>query len=252
MCYQALVAGSEEFTKRLLTDAGIQSGMRVLDLGCGRGRSSKLLSEIVGAKGQVIGVDRDEEALAKARQQELGNATFVAADICELSDELGSFDAAFCRRVLMYLPSVEDALKGVARLLRSNGLLVCQENDASVGPTSGRPLPLHEKVRGWIWKAIRREGANLQMGFDLPSLLLDAGFTLENVRAEALLVTPDSQDGEMAAIVRAILPRIVEAEAASREEIEIDSLHERLLQERRDVATTYMGELVFGVWARKG
>ena len=59
----------EPFTRRLLARAGIESGMRVLDVGCGPGDVSFLLSELVGAGGSVVGVERDEQALERARQR---------------------------------------------------------------------------------------------------------------------------------------------------------------------------------------
>lgn len=45
-------------------------GLTVLDLGCGAGRDVYLLSQLVGEKGKVIGVDMTEEQLAVARKHE--------------------------------------------------------------------------------------------------------------------------------------------------------------------------------------
>jgi SAM-dependent methyltransferase len=45
----------EPFTRQLLGQAGIRSGMRVLDVGSGAGDSSFLLAEFVGQGGEVIG-----------------------------------------------------------------------------------------------------------------------------------------------------------------------------------------------------
>ena len=47
----------EPYTRRLFVDAGISTGMRVLDVGCGSGDVSMLAGEIVGPSGQVVGVD---------------------------------------------------------------------------------------------------------------------------------------------------------------------------------------------------
>ena len=41
-------------TERLLRSAGIERGMRVLDLGCGAGDVSMLAGELVGASGSMI------------------------------------------------------------------------------------------------------------------------------------------------------------------------------------------------------
>jgi ubiquinone/menaquinone biosynthesis C-methylase UbiE len=48
-----------DFTTRLLSDAGIGQGMRILDVGCGSGDVSFLLCDLVGGGGEVIGVDHD-------------------------------------------------------------------------------------------------------------------------------------------------------------------------------------------------
>src|ERR1700728_925907 len=56
-------------TERLLRSAGIGTGMRVLDLGCGAGDVSILAAELVGPSGSVVGVDRNSDVIAEARQR---------------------------------------------------------------------------------------------------------------------------------------------------------------------------------------
>lgn len=46
-------------------------GWRVLDLGCGSGRDVYALSQIVGASGEVVGVDMTPEQLETARAYRL-------------------------------------------------------------------------------------------------------------------------------------------------------------------------------------
>lgn len=43
--------------------AGITSGMRVLDIGCGVGDVAVLAAEFVGPTGSVVALDRDQQAL---------------------------------------------------------------------------------------------------------------------------------------------------------------------------------------------
>jgi hypothetical protein len=117
-------------------------------------------------------------------------------------------------------------------------------------PASLTPLPLHERVHGWIWRTVEREGANVHMGFDLASVLEQAGLTVEQVRAEAIVQTPKA-DYAIGLVVRAMLPRIVQQGVASEEEIHADTLDQRLVEERRKANATYVGDMVFGAWARK-
>src|SRR5262249_41337764 len=50
-------------TERLMRDAGIGRGMRVLDMGCGVGDVSMLAAELVGGPGSVVGIDRSSAAI---------------------------------------------------------------------------------------------------------------------------------------------------------------------------------------------
>lgn len=78
-------------------------GLTILDLGCGAGRDVYVLSQLVGEKGQVIGVDMTEEQLAVARRHEKfhqkafgykrGNVRFLHGYI-ERLDELALADAS--------------------------------------------------------------------------------------------------------------------------------------------------------------
>jgi SAM-dependent methyltransferase len=60
----------EQPTRRLFEDAGITTGMKVLDLGSGAGDVAFLAAELVGPTGRVVGVDL--EARPRTGGQRLG------------------------------------------------------------------------------------------------------------------------------------------------------------------------------------
>lgn len=244
----------DEMTERLLVDAGITSGMRVLDVGCGSGSVSLMLANLVGAGGQVLGTDRDAQSLATARERvhhlTLSNVTFIQGDLSALPPELGLFDAAVGRRVLMYLPDPADVVRRICATLRPGSVVIFQEHDATMIPGRVTPMPLHEQVQAWIWRTVEREGGNLHMGFDLPLVLAQAGLVVEHVRAEAVVQTPN-MPYPVTAIVRAMLPRIFEQGVADEEQIDIETLEQRLTAERMAANSTYVSDMVFSAWARK-
>ena len=241
-------------TARLLADAGIGSGMRVLDAGCGHGAVSMMIAELVGSHGEVVGIDSQQLPLTlaaqRAREAGFPNVVFNVEDLNALPSTYRDFDAVVERRVLMYQADPVHALTSLANVLRPGGLLVLQENDRTMTPASHPSLPLHDRVHNWIWETVEREGANTHIGFDLQAIVSAAGFTVQHMRAEAVVQTPDMSYGTHE-IVRAILPRIVEHGVATEQEIDIDTLGERLLQERVAANATYIGDMVFGLVARK-
>ena len=93
--YQAAIL--EKWTGQFFVSAGIEPGMKVLDLGCGMGDVSLLAARLVGPTGKVIGIDRDRVILEKARERAHragrgANIEFLCAEVLEV-DSPSSFDA---------------------------------------------------------------------------------------------------------------------------------------------------------------
>lgn len=107
-------------------------GRRVLDLGCGAGRDVYALAQLVGASGEVVGVDLTPELLEVAEKyrtyhaEQFGydNVRFVKGYIEQL-DALdlapGSFDIIVSNCVVNLSPDKMAVLEGVARLLKPGG-----------------------------------------------------------------------------------------------------------------------------------
>ncbi|MCF7554692.1 methyltransferase domain-containing protein [Pseudomonas petrae] len=248
-----MTTAKPDFTAQLLSDAGIGPGMRVLDVGCGSGDVAFLLSGLVGETGEVVGIDHDYAALATARSRAAaGQAfpTFVQSGLLDVPASLGTFDAIVGRRVLMYQPDTVAAATALARLLRPAGVMVFQEHDTTMVPASLDGFALHRKAQGWVREMITREGADLHIGFHLHGILSKAGLAVENVRAECIVQTPDKVYA-LGYIVRACLPRIITLGVATADEVDIDTLQQRLDDERTQSDGIYIGDVMFGAWARK-
>ena len=86
---------------RLVADARLRAGMRVLDLGSGTGYPALLGAQTVGPSGGVIGLDLAEQMLAVARRKAttlgLANVTFRTGDVTALPFDANSFDAVTSR-----------------------------------------------------------------------------------------------------------------------------------------------------------
>ncbi|MDF0731821.1 methyltransferase domain-containing protein [Pseudomonas entomophila] len=249
-----MALSNTDFTTRLLIDAGITQGMRVMDVGCGNGDVSLLLAELVERDGAVVGIDQSAPALDFARQRQVASGaaqpSFVECDLYHLPASLGLFDAIVGRRVLMYQPDAVKAVRGLARLLLPGGVIVFQEHDSTLTPASLEPFPLHRKAQKWLQRMIAHEGADLHIGFNLHRIFSEAGLQVQSLRAECLVQTPDSPYG-LGDIIRACLPRIIAHGVATAREVGIETLQARLDAERQQSQSLYIGDMAFGAWASK-
>ena len=156
----------------------IQSGMTLLDCGCGPGTITLGLAE-TAAPGQVVGVDLEpsmiELANAFAEERQVANVRFQVADICELPFPDGSFDAVFTSSVLEHLGNPVQALQEIGRVFKVGGLIgvTCTDwSEPLISPPDesvGRFFELFER-------GFKNNGGSLYRGRHLRTMLRQAGF----------------------------------------------------------------------------
>jgi SAM-dependent methyltransferase len=96
--------------------AGIGTGDRVLDVGCGTGVLAREALRRVGQEGQVVGVDLNEGMLAVAARTE-PNIEWRRGDAGSLPFEDVSFDVVVSQFALMYFPDRVASLREMWRTL---------------------------------------------------------------------------------------------------------------------------------------
>lgn len=109
-------------------------GQRVVDLGCGSGRTTLELASRVGHDGVVVGVDISAEMLVRGRERAArpgaGNIEFLHADIQVHDMGEARFDAAYSRFGVMFFTDPVAAFANIRRALRRRGVLsfVCWQS----------------------------------------------------------------------------------------------------------------------------
>jgi ubiquinone/menaquinone biosynthesis C-methylase UbiE len=133
---------AQRMTDRVCTAAGIGSGMRVLDCGCGLGGTVASMNERCSSM-DLVGLNIDPRQLAVARSNvtaRTGNAIqFVQGDACELPFPDSSFDAVTAVECIFHFPGRRRFLKEASRVLRPSGRLMVSDY---VPRTSALPLLL--------------------------------------------------------------------------------------------------------------
>ncbi len=136
----------EPLAKDSLSKAGIRNGMVCADIGCGPGEVTRLIGNMVGKNGKVIGLDINEEYIkyCKATTNQK-NISFVCDDITKsknLPDE--SFDLVYSRFMFVHLNDKRNALKSMIRLVKKGGAVIIQELDHA--PYSWLSYPKRKSV----------------------------------------------------------------------------------------------------------
>jgi SAM-dependent methyltransferase len=180
-----LALREETVKQRLVDQAQITGGMRVLDLGCGTGTLAVLIKRAQPGA-EVVGLDVDARILAIARRKiaaagvaiELRHGTAEEADLAA-----GSFDRVLTSLVLHHLTTAEKraALGALRRALRPGGEL----HVADWGPPQN-PLMWLASLPVRLFDGGERVAANLEGR--LPDLVREAGFV--DVAERAHVMTP--------------------------------------------------------------
>jgi ubiquinone/menaquinone biosynthesis C-methylase UbiE len=121
-CYFVPAIGAP-MAEDLMDVARLQTGERVLDVGCGTGVVTRLAAECVGVAGNVVGLDVTPGMLAVARSQTPPGISIdwyeATAESMPLPDE--AFDAALCQMALQFIPDKMAALREMRRVLDRGG-----------------------------------------------------------------------------------------------------------------------------------
>ena len=243
------------FTRQLFTQAGIEPGMRVLDVGSGSGDVSFLAAELVGESGHVLGVERSAAAVGRARARAIRrnhpNVAFAVGDPAAMQFDQ-PFDAIVGRFVLMYQDDPVESLTKMTQHLRAGGLVAFQELDTSACRSCPAVSAFDEAAR-WLQEALRGSGARPELGLEMHSLFLDSGLPAPLMRFDAMVSgEAESPVYELLAEgVRSLMPTLLKFNIASPAHVQIDNLADRIRKEvvaRRAVVVSYG---LVGAWARK-
>jgi len=128
--------------------AGIRSGMRVADIGCGPGKTTSILYELVKPGGEAVGIDfsRNRYDYAKNHYVEPG-LHFICRDAREELQDLGRFDFLWVRFLLeYYLVGGSQLVENITKILKPGGILCLMDLDYNCLSHYGIPDRLEKTI----------------------------------------------------------------------------------------------------------
>ena len=125
---QALLAGVADHVRHVPA----QTGMRILDAGCGSGSMAREIAKAASGS-VVVGVDLRDKYIDYARRRAdaegLRNLTFETGDVRELPFADNAFDIIWTKYLLQWVADPMRAMREFARVLKPDGLLISANFD---------------------------------------------------------------------------------------------------------------------------
>ena len=169
----------EKETIHTLNFAGIREGMRCLDLGCGIGHTSLLMSNLVGKSGSVVGLDISEDNIdicKKKLSDNINNLEFVVGDLLNdmtiLKDS--SFDFVYSRFLFQHLSDPRKAPAQILKVTNREGMIAVEELDHGLW-LSYPPDPNLRRLRKAYLDLLKIHGSDPFIARKLYRIFLDTG-----------------------------------------------------------------------------
>jgi SAM-dependent methyltransferase len=248
----------DRITRRFLADAGLTTGMTVLDVGSGAGDVAFAAADLVGPSGRVVGVDANpvvlETARARARQEGRSNVAFVAGD-CRSAVLGDDFDAAVGRMVLMYTRDVSETVQAIVDRVRPGGVVAFAEGDFTpvLGYVSAGPDGLSRSTWEWGARAFECAGIPITMAAQLNRAFMAAGLGEPEMTVHTPLGGGDawSEYDWFAASLHSLLPVLEQYGIVTAEILDPESLALRCRAEVIKTGVPLMLIPLVTAWARK-
>ncbi|NQT02237.1 MAG: methyltransferase domain-containing protein [Planctomycetes bacterium] len=119
--YEKASAHQKEWGERLISELSLRGDERILDLGCGDGRLTAQLAELV-PEGSVLGIDASSGMIEVAQKYRKDNLSFLLLDINSL-DFKDEFDLVFSNATVHWIKDHNALLRKVWRSLRNDGVV---------------------------------------------------------------------------------------------------------------------------------
>ncbi|MFW9769431.1 MAG: methyltransferase domain-containing protein [Candidatus Thorarchaeota archaeon] len=174
----------------------INSGMKVLDAGCGTGAVTRRIARRV-APSKVVGVDLDEFFIEKAKEfaakKEIENIQFEVGDVANLRFSDSVFDLSYSRLVLMHVQDPVKVVSELRRVTKSGGIVGVSDTDDDamlIYPS----IPISTELRSKSVEWMKTKGVNRYIGKELYDIFRLAGLKSIRIIPFPFIITKENPE----------------------------------------------------------
>jgi ubiquinone/menaquinone biosynthesis C-methylase UbiE len=243
----------EPRARALLDRVGVASGWTVADIGCGPLGILHLLSERVGARGRVVGLEREGRFAARARAEALArgltNVEIIEGDARAIALPKAAFDLVHERLVLVNVAARERMLTEMMALLRPGGRLILEEVD-NVSWICHPAHPSWGAVLDAFHEVFQSNGGDPFIGRRLAELLRVTGAHDIEVATDVEIVRPgEYRRMHLVSLLDSVRAAVLAKGLLDRDEL--DRHRDALVAHLADPATLLIDKLRVQAWGRK-
>ena len=184
---RAAILSQQEMTKSYLGELPLQSGAKVLEIGCGTGPICRLLAGLEKVE-VIVGVDPSDRLIGKAKELSIGldKVSYEVGDGKSLRFADSEFDAVILHTILTHVPGPSDILDEANRVLKGGGWLgVCDGDFATATLGVGSNDPLEACTAAFVDNFVTDKFLVRKMS----ALVQTAGFQVSPLRSYGLVET---------------------------------------------------------------
>lgn len=176
----------------LLHEAGIGTGMKGLEIGCGSGAMTIELTKLVGENGQLFAIDLIDHV--KKLTKNYSNITFKVWDVTNLVNLGEQFDFIYCRMVLHHLENAHPVILQMTQCLRPGGVIICEEPTLFDTTFFSPPSPAYEQFTQLARACFANSKRDFDIAYRLEQEFLSCGMRLiHHTLFQPLLRTPEQK-----------------------------------------------------------
>jgi ubiquinone/menaquinone biosynthesis C-methylase UbiE len=242
----------EKQTIETLNLAGIQRGMSCLDVGCGQGHTSLLISQLVGRSGKVVGMDINEDNI-KTCNTKVGHNNkklkFIVGDICKSMLDESSFDLVYSRFLFQHLPDPGKALERLLRLTADEGIVVLEELDQGLWLSYPTDPNLRKLQKAYV-NLLKLSGSDPYIARKLYGIYLKTGLK-PNVSGYSVCIPMNDKSFNMMGVLTAKVLKSNILKNNLMTSIEFSRMLNGLKKYALNPTGLVLYALTFRIWARK-